>query len=212
MARKAKTLLIVAVVVTFVYFMSFAGISVAEHAEISGGEQFDGVTISVEACVVRVAIEALDEIAGGSNVLNMGSIPAAKVLERVGGEGAELVSSVKLAMGNGSVAEMTTEENSRQKGKDHADETGEYADREILVSFQAEAQVMTAEKIAVKFSFKQIVAENASSESGDGEQEEEVAETCEVSSRLALETGQPRVAGAKKNEDVATFLILRADI
>ncbi len=212
MVKEVKTLFIVAAVVTFVYFMSFAGTSVAEHAEISVGEQFGGVTISVEAYVVRVAIEVLEDIAAGSDVLSLGSIPAGKILERVGGEGAEVVSAVKLALGNESAAVMTMEEKSREKGKDHADETGEYADREISVSFQAEAQVMTAEKIAVEFSFKQIVAEKASSASGDGEQEEEVAETFEVSGRLALKTGQPRVAGAKKNEDVATFLILRADI
>jgi len=39
-----------------------------------------------------------------------------------------------------------------------------------------------------------------------------VVDSFEVSSRLALQAGQPRVAGAKKNEDMATFLILRADI
>ncbi len=212
MARKVKTLFAVVAVGMFVYFISFAGTSVAEHAEIADAEQFGGVTISVEACVVRVAIEALEEIAAGSEILNLGSIPAGKVLRCVGGEDAEVVSAVKLALGNGCVAEMTTEEKSRQKGKDHAGETGEYADREISVSFQAEALVRTVEKIAVKFSFKQIVVEKASSASDDGEQEEEVVETFEVSSRLALQTGQPRVAGAKKNEDVATFLILRADI
>ena len=211
MTRELKTLFVVTAVAALVSFVAFAGTSVAEHAEIAVAEQFGGVTISVEACVVRVATEALEEIAAGSDILSLGSIPAQKVLELVGLDDAEVVSMVKLALGNDSVAEMTTEENSRQKGKDHADGTGEHAEGETSVSFQAEAFVITAEKIAVKLSFKQIVVEKASSGSGGGEQEEEVVDSFEVSSRLAFQTGQPCVAGAKKNEDAATFLILRAD-
>ncbi|MBL7186688.1 MAG: hypothetical protein ISS70_10220 [Phycisphaerae bacterium] len=212
MTRELKTLFVVAAVAALVYFMAFAGTSVAEHAEIDVGEQFGGVTISVEACVVRVAIEALEQIGVGSDILSLGSIPAGKVLESVGREDAEVVSSVKLALGNDSLGEITVEENSQEKDKDHADGTGERAERETSVSFQAEASVRTAGKIAVKFSFKQIVSENVSSASGDGEQEEKTVDTFEVSSRLALQAGQPRVAGAQKNEDAATFLILRADI
>lgn len=211
MARELKTLFVVAAVGTLVYFMAFAGTSVAEHAE--HGEQFGGVTISVEACVVRVAIEALEDIAAaGSDILTLGSIPAAKVLRRVGSEGAEVISTVKLALANDSVGEITVEENSQDKVKGNEGEPGEYAERETSVSFQAEALVRTAERIAVKFSFKQRVTEKASAPLGDGEHEEGGVETFEVSSSLALETGQPRVAGAKKNGDVATFLILKADI
>jgi hypothetical protein len=106
---------------------------------------------------------------------------------------------------------MTMEKNSREEGKDHTDGTGEHAEREISVSFQVEAFVITAEKIAVKLGFKQIVVEKASSGSGGGEQEEEVVDSFEVSSRLAFQAGQPCVAGAKKNEEAATFLILRVD-
>ena len=212
MTRELKTLFVIAAVAALVYFTAFAGTSVAEHAEIAVVEQFGGVTISVEACVVRVAVGALEEIGAGSDILSLASIPAGKVLELVGSEDAEVVSMVKLALGNDSVGEITVEENSQEKGKDHEGGTGEHAEGETSVSFQAEALVRTAGKIAVKFSFKQIVVGKAFSASGDGEQEEEVVDTFEVSSRLALQAGQPRVAGAKKNEDAATFLILRADI
>ena len=211
MTRESKTLFVVAAVAVIFYFTAFAGTSVTEHVEVSVDEQLGDATISVEACVVRVESEALEEFAAGSDLLNLGSIPAQKILERVDHEGAEVLSMVKLALGNECVAEMTTEKNSREKGKDHTDGTGEHAEREISVSFQAEAFVITAEKVAVKLSFKQIVVEKASSGSGGGEQEEEVVDSFEVSSRLAFQTGQPCVAGAKKNEDAATFLILRAD-
>ena len=211
MTRELKTLVVVAAVATLFYITAFAGTSVTEHAEVGVDEQLGDATISVEACVVRVEIEALEESAAGSDLLNLGSIPAQKILERVDHEGAEVLSMVKLALGNECVAEMTTEKNSREKGKDHTDGTGEHAEREISVSFQAEAFVIAAEKIAVKLSFKQIVVEKASSGSGGGEQEEEVVDSFEVSSRLAFQTGKPCVAGAKKNEEAATFLILRAD-
>ncbi len=210
MARELKTLFVVAAVGMLVYFMAFTGTSVAEHAE--HGEQFGGVTISVEACVVRVAIEALEDIAADSDMLTLGSIPAAKVLKWIGSEDAEMISTVKLALANDSIGEITVEENSQEKGKTHEGGTGEYAERETSVAFQAEAFVRTAEKIAVKFSFKQRVTEKGSSASEDGEEEEAVVETFEVSSSLALETGKPCVAGAKKNGDVATILILKADI
>jgi hypothetical protein len=219
MARELKTLFAVAAVGMLVYFMAFAGTSVAEHAEhgehsghAEHGEQFGGVTISVEACVVRVAIVALEGIAADSDMLTLGSIPAAEVLRRIGSEDAEMVSTVKLALVNDSIGEITVEENSQEKVNGNEGEPCEYAERETSVSFQAEALVRTAERIAVKFSFKQRVTEKASAPLGDGEHEEGCVETFEVSSSLALETGQPCVAGAKKNGDVATFLILTADI
>lgn len=216
MARELKALVVVAAVGMLVYFMAFAGTSVAEHGEhaehVGHDEQFGGVTIFVEACVVRVEVEALEEIAAGSDILNLGSISAAKVLGCVESEDAEVISTIKLALGNDSDGEITTKETSTVKGKDNVGRADEHAQRDIAISFQAEAIVRTVEKIAVKFSFKQAVAEKASSTSGDQEQEEEVVDTFEVSSTLALETGRPRVVGAKKNDDAATFLILRADI
>ncbi|TKJ36974.1 MAG: hypothetical protein CEE38_08700 [Planctomycetes bacterium B3_Pla] len=138
-------------------------------------------------------------------------MPASKVLRGVAEGDAELVSVVKLALGNDSFAEMTAEQNAREKGKDREHESGEHVERETVISFQAEATVKNADKIAVKFSFKQIASESASSASSDAE-EEDSTETFEVSSTLVLVTGQPRVVGAKQAGDEATLLILRADI
>jgi hypothetical protein len=209
MAREWKALFAVAAVGMLVYFVAFADTSAAESA---AGGQFGGVTISVEACVVRVASEALKDIAADTDILDLGSISAAKVLKRIGSRDAEVISTIKLALANDSLGEITAEENSKDKVKGNEGEPGGYAERETAVSFQAEALVRTVEKIAVKFSFKQIVTEKASSALGAGEYEEGGVETFEVSSSLALQTGQPHIAGAKKNEDAATFLILRADI
>ncbi|MHC4433070.1 MAG: hypothetical protein ACYTBS_14610, partial [Planctomycetota bacterium] len=97
MTRELKTLVVVAAVAAFFYLTAFAGTSVTEHGEISVDhdeisvghdeisvdEQLGDATISVEACVVRVETEALEEFTGGSGLLNLGSIPAQRVLKCV---------------------------------------------------------------------------------------------------------------------------------
>ena len=213
MARKLKALVVVVSVAVLIYVVSSANISVAEDTETAPREHFADVTISIEASVVRVGPDALEEIAGESDVRTLNLMRADEILQRVRqGEGAEVVSAVKLAVGNDSVAEMTAEETVKEKVKNAGDQTGEHGERETIVSFQAKALVITADKIAVEFSFKQILSESSSSGSSDAEAEEGTARTLDLSSGLVLNTGQPTVAGAKRNEDEATFLILCADI
>jgi hypothetical protein len=196
-----------------IYVVSSANISAAEDTETAPRDRSADVTISIEASVVRVGPDALEEIAGESDVGILNSIRADEILRRVRqGEGAAVISAVKLAVGNDSVAEMTAEETAKEKVKNAGDQTGEHAVRETIVSFQAEALVITADKIAVEFSFKQILSESSSSGSSDAEAEEGTTRTLGLSSGLVLHAGQPTVAGAQRNEDEATFLILRADM
>ena len=79
------------------------------------------------------------------------------------------------------------------------------------VSLRAEAVIGSAGNITVEFDFKQIISGNGSSESEEGEREEQAAEVFEVASRLGLTAGRPSVAGAKRNDGDAMFLILYAD-
>jgi hypothetical protein len=212
MARHSKALLAVAAVGMVMYLVSTVGRSTAQDIGAAAEERFAGATISLEAVVVTVGVEALEEVTGSSDVLDLASVPAGKVLALADERRAEVALTLKLVVGNASVGEITTEQNDRAKEKDQKNETGEYEDREVSAAFQVETHIVTASKIALEFSFKQIVAEKASSGSDEGELEEEVIETFEVSSRLALRAGRPRVAGAEINEDAAKFLILRADI
>ena len=173
----------------------------------------EGVTISLEACVVRVGIEALEQGAADTGFRALSSVTADMLLGRVGGEDAEVVSGVKLLVGNGTEAEISSEGTAREKEKDQASGSGEHSDRETSVSLRAEAVVSAARKITVAFDFKQVFSENASSAgSGEGEREEEFVQAFEVSSMVGLQAGRPRVVGAKRNEGEAMFLILYADI
>ncbi len=212
MAGKLKVLVVIVSVGMFIYLVSSANISVAEDTEIASQEQFANVTVLIEASVVRVELEVLEEIAGESNDQTLNSIPLGKILQCIREEeGGEVVSVVKLAVGNGSVAEITTEQNEQEKGKNPENGTGERVDRETNVSFRVEALVNDINKIEVKFDFKQVVLENTLSAVSDAEEEKGMVTKFEVSSELVLRTGQSRIVGATK-KDVATFLILSVDI
>lgn len=212
MAGKLKALVVIVSVGMLIYLVSSANISVAEDTEIASQEQFANVTVLIEASVVRVELEALEEIAGESDNQTLNSIPLGKILQCIREEeGGEVVSVVKLAVGNGSVAEITTEQNEQEKGKNPENGTGERADRETNVSFRVEALVNDINKIEVKFDFKQVVLENTLSAVSDAEEEQGMVTKFEVSSELVLRTGQSRIVGATK-KDVATFLILSVDI
>ncbi|MHC4170690.1 MAG: hypothetical protein ACYSWQ_27450 [Planctomycetota bacterium] len=128
MANKIKALLGVVLVGMLVYLVSAASVSVAEVGSAACEERLADVTVSLEACVVRVDVEALEESAGGG-FLALSSVSAESLLSRIGGEEAEAVSGVKLLVGNGTEGEISTEDNAREKAKDVQEEVGEHADR-----------------------------------------------------------------------------------
>lgn len=212
MAKKIKVLLSVALVAAAVCLVSMASVSVGEVGSAIADDLSDGVTISLEACVVRVGIEALERSARGSGFRALSSVSADSVLDRIGGEDAEVVSGIRLLVGYGTEAEISADDSSSEKGKHPENEVGEHAVRETSVSLRAGAQVTAAGEILVEFDFKQVLSELALSGSSEGEQEEEAAQVFEVSSTVALKTGRPRVVGARRKEGEAMFLILRADI
>jgi hypothetical protein len=235
MTKRIKALLGVVLLGVLVYLVSAASVSMAEVGSAAAEERVPDVTVladeeltedfvlddaeerladvmvSLEACVVRVDVEALEESAGGG-FLALSSVSAESLLSRIGGEEAEAVSGVKLLVGNGTEGEISTEDNAREKARDVQEEVGEHASRDTAVSLRAEALVAGAGKIVVEFSFKQVISEDTSSGSVEGEHEEEVGQVFEVSSTVGLQAGRPRVVGARKSEDQAMFLILHADI
>ena len=167
--------------------------------------------MSLEACVIRVDREALGESADGGFVA-LSSVTAERLLEHAGGEDAEVVSGVTLLVGNAREGEISSRDDAREKEKDPEEEAGEYVDREVSVSLLAGVVVNTDGRITVEYEFTQLISEQASSESVEGEHEEDVGQVFEVSSAIGLQAGRPRVAGAKRIEDHVMFLILHADI
>jgi hypothetical protein len=212
MAKKIKVLLSVALVAAAACLISLSGASVAEVGSATAEDRSGGVTISLEACVVRAGAQAFEQGGRGAGFQALSSLSADALLHGIGGEDPEVVSGVALLVGNGTEAEISAEDSSSEKSKHPENGVGEHAVGETSVSLHAEAQVAAAGEILVNFSFKQIFSENASSESDEGTREEEAAQIFEVSSSVVLQTGRPQVVGARRHEGEAMFLILHADI
>jgi hypothetical protein len=212
MARKLKALIIAVSVIMLVYFVPSANTLVAEHAENEAREQFAGATISVEASLVIVAPEALEEIADDLDTQNLIAIPLDKIMQIVReDEGGEVISIVKLAVANESAAEMNTEENAEVKRKISDGESGEHEERESHVSFRVIPKIIDMNRIAVSFDFKQFASVSALSSESEAEEQGGMVTKFELSSELVLRPGQPRIVGATK-KDKAIFLIMGVDI
>jgi hypothetical protein len=214
MVKKLKGLIGIVSVVMLIYFVSSGNTLVAEDAEIDAQERLAGATISVEASVVTVELETLEEITSELDTQNLNSIPLDKIMQSIReNEGGEMVSAFKLTVGNKSVAEINSEENEEKKRthSEDEDEAAEHKNREIHISFRVTPWIIDVDKIAVSFDFKQIASESTLfSEREDEEQQARVTKF-EVSSELVLRPGQPRIVGATK-KDEAIFLIMGVDI
>ena len=212
MANKLKGLIGIVSVVVLIYFVSSGNTLVAEDGEIDAQERFAGATISVEASVVVVGLEALEEITGESDIKSLNSIPVEKIMQCVReDEGGEMVSISKLAVGNECAGEMNTEESELAKRKVYEDKASEHENREINISFRATPRIINVGKIAVSFDFKQLISENTLASEREAEEQEERLIQFEVSSEVVLRPGQPRIVGATR-KDEAIFLIMGVDI
>ena len=213
MARKLKALILAVSVVMLVYFVPSANTSVAEDAEIDARERFAGATISVEASLVTVELDVMEEITGPLNIETLNSISLDKIIMQCihEDEGGEVISIVRLAVANESAAEMNTEENVEEKRKISDEESGEHEERESLVSLRVKPKIIDINRIAVDFDFKQIASERAVSSESETEQQEGIVTKFEVSSEVVLRPGQPRIVGVTQ-KDRAIFLIMAVDI
>jgi hypothetical protein len=163
--------------------------------------------------VVRVRLEALENISGEPVGLTLSSISIDRIMQCIREEeGGEMVSAVKLAVRNESVAEITEEESRKEKTKNSGEQTGEHAEIKTVTTFAAEAFVKGEEKIVAKLDFKHIVTESTSAASNDAEEMRDIVRSLDVSSTVVLRAGQSRVIGATKNEGEAALLIVQADI
>jgi len=193
-----------------VYLASLAGISVAEVGSATRGPSPG--TVSLEACVVGADPEALGQDVGGGGFQTLSSISAERLLRRIGSEGVEVISEVRILVADGAKAEISTENTTHEKDKDLTKQSGGHFAREASVSLSAEAFIGEAERVAVEFKFKQVVVENALTGSDEREREEENVQPFEVSSRVELDAGQPLIVGARRIDGRAMFLILCAKI
>ena len=210
MVKKLKGLIGIVSVVILIYFVSWGNSVVAEDGENDAQERFAGAMVSVEASVVAVELEALEEITGESDIKSLHSIPLGKIMQCVREDEGEVISISKLAARNESAAEINTEENEMVKIKHSENEVSENQNTETHISFRVTPLIINMDKIAVSFDFKQIGSESIFSERESEEQQERVTQF-EVSSEVVLRPGQPRIVGATRKHK-AIFLIIGVDI
>jgi len=101
MTRKLRALMVTVSVGILVYLVSLASVSVAEVGSAAAEERLADVTVSLEACVVRVEIEAVGDGADNADYRALSLAKAERLLSRVGDEGTEVVSGLRLLVGNG---------------------------------------------------------------------------------------------------------------
>jgi hypothetical protein len=211
MANKLKGLIGIVSVVILIYFVSSGNSLVAEEGEIDAEERFAGATVLVEASVVAVEFEALEEIIGEPDIKSLNSIPLGKVMQCIREDEGEVISIVKLAVRNNSAGEISREENVNEQRKVSNDDVREQEGRENRVSFRAVPVILDTDKIAVSFDLKQIATENTTASERGAEEQQDGLIQFEVSSEVVLRPGQPRIVGATK-KDEAIFLIMEVDI
>jgi hypothetical protein len=211
MVAKLKGFIVVLSIGVLIYFVSSANTLVAEDSEDERCGQFANAVVSVEARVVAVEPEVLEEIIGASDDISLDSVRLERIMQSVGEEEAELVSSVKLSMKNDTNAEIETESNEQGKVKNVTDEVTELESREIQVSFRATSHIIDLEKIEVSFDFKKILSKSNTGSTNEVEEQGEGIMTFEMSSTVVLRPGRPRIVGATM-KDEAMFLIMSADI
>ena len=211
MSSKLKGLVVILSIGILIYFISLSNTSVAEDAENEAMEQFAGIVVSVEASVVVIEPEVLEEIIGDSGNRNLNSISLERIMQIVSEEEGEIVSSVKLSMKNNTNAEIETESNWQENRKNFPDEVTERESSEMLVSFRAMSHIIDVEKIVINFDFKEVFTESEIGSTDEVEEQGERLKNFEMSSTVVFRPGQPRIVGATIRDE-AMFVIMSADI
>ncbi len=212
MIKKQSSLVVVSILL-LIGLVASSPYSRAEDRGESAAERFKFAVIAVEASVVRVELDALREVMGDGAHRSLLSVPPNKVWQCIRDEHAgELVAGSQLLVANGQAGELNSESGERHKQK--ARETGEFDSREIQVSLETKAEIISVERIAleINFKFKQTTVEEAAAADSQAEEEHAEESRLEVTSALVLPAGQARIISAKSNGHIATFLIVTADI
>ena len=212
MSGKIKGLIIIVSLGVLIYLVSSGNALVAEDTENGAEEEFAGATISVEASLVAVEFEVLEEIVDELDINTLSSIPLEKIMQCVcEDEGGELISIVQLAVRNMSSGQMSREERVKEQKKVSDEDVSEQEEGENHISFSVVPEIININRIAVSFNFKQIFSEGSLMSASDVEEQEERDVVVEISSEVVLRPGQKRIVSATKR-DAAFFLIMSVDI
>ena len=212
MSGKIKGLIIIVSLGVLICLVSSGNALVAEGTENGAEEEFAGATISVEASLVAVEFEALEEIVDELDINSLSSIPPDKIMQCVcEDEGGELISVVQLAVKNMSSGQMSREERVKEQRKVSDEGVSEQEGGENHISFSVVPEIININRISVSFDFKQISSEGALTSASDVEEQGERDVVVEISSEVVLRPGQKRIVSATKRDE-AFFLIMSVDI
>lgn len=212
MIKKQSPLAVVSVLL-LIGLIAFSPSSRAEDRGSGDAERFKFAVIAVEVSVVRVELDVLREVMGDGGYRSLQSTPLDKIWHCIREEEAgEVVAGSQLLVANGQVGELISESSERHKQK--ARESGEFGSREIQVSLETKAEIVSAERIAleIKYKFKQTTVEEAAANESQAEEEHAGESRMEITSALVLPVGRARILSAKSSGDIATFLIVTADL
>ncbi|MEJ2705025.1 MAG: hypothetical protein P8Z79_21515, partial [Sedimentisphaerales bacterium] len=127
-------------------------------------------------------------------------------------DGAEIVSQTKFTILDGHEAQMTVVENERRKAKNADEGNSEQRQREMEVFVKIKAKIRDANTLLAEFAYKRSVAEESFNTGEKVDEEEGGEQKFEISSGIVLRVEQACIAGASLDEDIASLLIMKADL
>lgn len=168
---------------------------------------------SVQFILVRIELEAIREHMEGSDVPVLDSISLEAIGECIQEEdGAEIISQTKLSVLSGHESEMTTIENERRNEKNALDDVNEQAQREVEMFVWIETEILDEDTLAARFEYKRVVVEEGSHTIEQLEEEEGVEQKFEIGSGIVLRDGKACIVGGHLAGEMATLLIMKADL
>ncbi len=173
----------------------------------------EAISVHVSVTVVHIEAKAIDKIRGSAALPSLATLPLNRLWEMArADEGVHIVSRSSVSALNGHKVSMGFTETERHKNKSGNGQSGEFAERGVVVHFEVKPQVDRQKGIAVQFNYKREESKAATNSTEGNQEEEAMAEKFEISTTLLLTPGRARIAGAKYNGGITMLLVMTAEL
>ncbi|MCP4450045.1 MAG: hypothetical protein GY809_01175 [Planctomycetes bacterium] len=185
----------------------------ANDEQADPSHQDEMASVSVQFMLVQIERDTLERLMNEANTPTLDSIP----LERIGRcvrekDGAEIVSQTRLAVVSGFEAKMIVADNEHNLAKHPPEEDSENAHRETEVSIVMKIERRDGHRLAARFAYDRTVTMEAYVQDPKEEQEEGIERKFSLSSGIVLHAGRMHLVGASLSEDMATLLLMKAEL
>ncbi|MCF7976021.1 MAG: hypothetical protein K9N55_19545 [Phycisphaerae bacterium] len=213
MAAKVKTLSRLVLVGLLLGVLPVAWLYGADSDRVDPSRQEKFTMASIQFILVQIERETLDQFLAESNALTLDSIPLEKIARAVRDkDGANIVSQTMLTAVSGVDAGITVVENAKRQEKNPEKAQTEHAFREMEISIKIKIERSDGNRLAARFTYTRGVTENAFNMREEAEEEEDTEQKFEVSSGIVLESRQMHLTGLNMNDDMATLLLMKAEL